>query len=240
MFLQRKDYVVHAGSWLPRPETRLNGPDQKSDDVFLDSAIKEAERVVAKLGCAIGHFVVDIGCGQGRLSIGLSRDLGGLRYLGLDVSDRCIQWCKNHIEVRYPSYKFQHIDVINARYNPSGPSIGADFRLPVSDQEADIVYMWGVVTNMEPDHLGVYASEVSRMLRPGGKAFLTANVEDNVPSVSINPENYTAFACKGPLHIVRYERQYFLDHFQSAGLELTDIAYHGAGNCQSDLYFVKR
>jgi hypothetical protein len=93
---------------------------------------------------------------------------------------------------------------------------------------------------MEPDHLSVYASEISRMLRRGGNLFLTANVEDQVPQVSINPENYTAFTCQGPLHIVRYERQYFLDVFQRAGLILTDFAYHAAGNCQSDMYFVKQ
>jgi SAM-dependent methyltransferase len=242
MLFPRKDYVVHRGSVLPHPELRLNGPDQQDDELFLRSSIREATRVVAKLGCTQRDFLVDIGCGQGRLAIGLVRELSGVRYLGLDVSAECITWCKTHIERRYPSYRFEHIDVVNARYNPSGKALNRGFRLPVPDGAADIVYIWGVVTNMEPEHLAAYANETSRMLRPGGKAFLTAYVEDNVPTVSINPENYTPFACKGPLHVVRYERQYFLDVFRRAGLRLSDLAYHGgdgAENCQSDVYFVK-
>ena len=99
--------------------------------------------------------------------------------------------------------------------------------------------MWGVVTNMEPEHLSTYAQDISRILRPDGKLFLTANVEASVPQVSINPENYVPFVCRGPLHIMRYERQYFLDVFQHAGLNLTQFAYHAAGNCQSDMYFAK-
>lgn len=240
MLFPKKDYVVHKGSLLPPPGLRFNGPDYENDEFLLASSIKEAERVITKLGYTPRDFLVDIGCGQGRLSIGLVRDFGNARYLGLDVSEASIQWCKRHIEKRYPSYKFQHVNVVNARYNPSGNPLPIDFHLPVTDGVADVVYMWGVVTNMEPEHVSVYASEMSRMLRHGGKTFLTANVEDNVPEVSINPENYTAFACQGPLHIVRYERQYFVDVFQRAGLALTETAYHVAGNCQSELYFVKQ
>lgn len=236
----RKDYVLHKGSMLPLPGDRLNGPDQKDNAFFLNSSLKEAERVITRLDCAQQDFLVDIGCGQGRLPIGLARKIANLRYLGVDVSEKSIQWCKTHIELQHPSYRFQHINLINARYNPSGFALEGSFRLPVADEAADIVYMWGVVTNMEPEHLAVYANEIHRMLRRGGRAFLTANVEDNVTQVSINPENYVPWTYHGPLNIVRYERQYFLDVFQRAGLTLTDYAHHAAGNCQSDLYFVKQ
>ena len=77
------------------------------------------------------------------------------------------------------------------------------------------------------------------MLRPGGIAFVTAHVEDSVPASSVNPENYTPYACRGALHAVRFERRHFIETFRGAGLTLTDLKYHAAGNCQSDLYFVK-
>jgi SAM-dependent methyltransferase len=236
----KKDYVLYKGSMLPLPNDRLNGPDQEDNEFFLNSSLKEAGRVITNLGCTPQSFLVDIGCGQGRLPIGLSREIASLRYLGIDVSERSIQWCKTHIESQHPTYQFQHINLINARYNPSGFTLEGSFHLPVADSAADIVYMWGVVTNMEPEHLAVYANEIHRMLRKGGKAFLTANVEDNVPQVSINPENYMPWTYHGPLNIVRYEKQYFLDVFQRAGLTLTDYAHHAAGNCQSDMYFVKQ
>ena len=233
------DYVLHEGSRLPPPESRLNGPDQEVNSFFLDSSIAEARRAIDRLGCTSRSRLIDIGCGQGRLPIGLMRELGEVRYQGLDVSKSSVRWCKRNIERRAPAFQFRHIDVVNARYNPSGKTLSEDFRMPINDGEADIVYMWGVVTNMEPEHLPVYAGEIFRMLRQGGVLFLTSNVEADVPTVSINPPGYTSFTCRGPLHIVRYEMQYFLNVFRRAGLALTAFTYHGAGNCQSEMYFVK-
>ncbi len=240
LLFPHRDYREWHGSILPAPELRFNGSDQQDDEFYLASAIREADRVISKLGCGPSSFLVDIGCGQGRLPIGLVLRLDRLRYLGLDVSRPSIEWCKQHIESRHPSYAFEHVDLVNARYNPEGRALPPDFRLPVPNEAADVVYMWGVVTNMEPAHLPVYAREIARMLRPGGRLFMTANVEDDVPPITINPENYTSFSCHGPLHIVRYERRYFLDVFEQCGLPLTDYAHHAAGNCQSDLYFAKQ
>jgi SAM-dependent methyltransferase len=234
-----RDQVFYKGSVLPHRDLRFNGPDQQVDAFYLASAIAEAKRVVRVMGYTPRGLLVDIGCGQGRLAIGLIRDLPQARYLGLDVSARSIDWCAKHLESRHPSYRFRHVNLVNALYNPLGNALAPAFRLPVASGVADMVYMWGVVTNMEPEHLVPYAQEISRILRPGGKLFLTANVEASVPQVSINPENYVPFVCRGPLHIVRYEKQYFLDVFQHAGLKLTQFAYHAAGNCQSEMYFAK-
>jgi SAM-dependent methyltransferase len=234
-----RDHVFYKGSVLPHRDLRFNGPDQQVDAFYLASAIAEAKRVVGVMDYTPRGLLVDIGCGQGRLAIGLIRDLPNARYLGLDVSARSIDWCTKHLESRHPSYRFRHINLVNALYNPLGDALPPVFHLPVTSGAADIAYMWGVVTNMEPEHLAPYAQEISRILRLGGKLFLTANVEANVPKVSVNPEKYVPFVCSGPLHIVRYERQYFLDVFQGAGLKLTQFAYHAAGNCQSEMYFVK-
>jgi SAM-dependent methyltransferase len=240
LLLPPRDYVSFQGSRLPVPELRFNGPDYADDAFLLRSSDQEAERVTGKLRYDPSDLLVDLGCGQGRLAIGLVRVLPQARYLGLDVSAPSIVWCAKHISRRYPSYAFKHIDVVNARYNPNGFSLAPQFRLPVADGSAGLVYVWGVVTNMEPEHLSLYATEIGRMLRPGGQAFLTANVEEHVPEVSINPANYVSFEYHGPLHIVRYEHRYFVEVFGQAGLHLERLDYHASGNCQSDLYFVKK
>ena len=234
-----KDYVVHHGTVLPPRALRFNHSEQQDDRYYVTSADTEADRVVTTLGYTPDQLIVDVGCGQGRLAIGLTRRHPAARYLGLDVSQRSIAWCRAHIEWRYPSYQFHHVDLVNARYNPGGQPLSPHFRLPVGDGAADIVYMWGLVTNMEPEHLPIYAAETSRMLRPGGKAFVTANVEDDVPRVSINPANYTAYACSGPLHVVRYEKHYFLDVFERAGLKMIGYSHESVGNHQSEIYFAK-
>ena len=232
-------YRIFEGCVLPPPGSADGGAEYGDDRFFLDSAIAEARRVLTKLASAPDDRLVDIGCGHGRLSIGLLHESSSLSYLGLDVQRDSIDWCQRYIQRRHPSYQFRHINVVNELSNPAGDPIAPDYQLPVQAGTADIVYMWGVFTNMEPAHLTVYAREFYRLLRPGGKAFLTAHVEDDVPRSSVNPENYTPYACHGPLHAVRYERGYFLDAFRQAGLILTELNYHAAGNCQSDVYFVK-
>ncbi len=234
----KRDYVIHKGSRLPAPELRFNGALYKDDEFYLSSAIKEANRVIA-MGYSPSDSLVEIGCGHSRLAMGLVRQFENARYLGLDVFAPCIDWCKTHIEERNPSYRFQHINIVNERYNPQGQSLPQEFNFPVQSGSADIVYLWGVVSNMEPKHLVPYVSEISRMLRRGGKAFLTCNVEDNVPLASTNPENYTPFELRGPLHIVRYEREHFMNVFRTAGLKLLRLDHHAAGDCQSEVYFVK-
>lgn len=234
-----RDYVTYRGTRLPARELRFNGSEYQEEAYLLASADAEARRVVEKLGYDPTELLVDLGCGQGRLAIGLGRLVGAARYLGLDVSARSIAWCNEHIRRRDPSYRFHHLDLVNARYNPYGARLSDRFRLPVDDDVASIVFLWGVVTNMEPEHLAVYASEIHRILRPGGKAFFTANLEQDVPAVSINPANYVSFEYHGPLNIVRYEEQYFLEVLERAGLVLEQMDYHASAHCQSDLYFSK-
>lgn len=195
---------------------------------------------MAEVEAAPGGALIEIGSGQGRLAIGLAYLNADVEYLGIDVAEPFVRWCKENIEALHPTFRFVHVNLVNARYNPDGTALEASFRLPVNNGVAGVVYLWGVVTNMEPEHLRPYASEISRMLKPGGRMFLTANVEKDVPEISINPEGYTPFSCSGPLHIVRYELDYFVGVFAEAGLEMTRMDHHAAGNCQSELYFVKR
>src|SRR5205807_5494592 len=98
----------------------------------------------------------------------------------------------------HPSFRFMHVDVVNENYNPNGTVDGDKIRLPVANASADIVYMWGVFTNMAPEHVQIYVSELSRIARDGGKVFLTAFVEDDVPEVSFNPAGYVPYDCNAP------------------------------------------
>ena len=232
-------YTIHRGSILPPRDQRMGGTEYEDDDFFLDSAIGEARRVAAVLKAGPDDLLVDIGCGEGRLPIGLLHESCSLRYLGLDVKRTAIAWCQEYLQQWHPAFRFEHVDVLNARYNPTGRAPLPEDELPVATGSADIVYMWGVLTNMEPEYFPLYAREAARILRHGGRAFVTAHVEAGVPDASVNPDRYTPYRCDGPLHAVRYEREYFIDTFRATGLTLTGMDYHAAGNCQSELYFVR-
>jgi SAM-dependent methyltransferase len=232
------DYIKHNGSRLPPDELRFDGPEQQDDDTYLASSLAEASRVLSGL-CAAKDLLVDIGCGPGRLATGLVIKCEELRYLGIDVSAKSIAWCKRNIQSRYPSFRFQHIDIVNGRYNLEGSGFTKDLTLPVRSEAADAVYTWGVVTNMEPAHLPGYASEIGRILKPAGRLFLTANIEAHVPDVAMIPKDHTALACHAPLRSVRYSIEYFLNVFRRAGLKFVQMDNDVPGDGQTGLYFVK-
>lgn len=72
----------------------------------------------------------------------------------------------------------------------------------------------------------MYLKDFSRLLRPKGKVFLTAFVEDSVPDISINPEGYWLVP-SGPLHCVRYQKSFFESLLAKQGFNI-DVFHYGA------------
>jgi len=234
--------VRHRGYVLPPPamRSRMCGSEYASNDFFLDSGSAEARRLITRLTYTRNSRVVEIGSGLGRLAIGLLREAGPVEYWGFDASKPWIAWCRKHIERRHPSFRFIHLDVENELYNPHGTAVGNDFRFPLPDGHADIVYMWGVFTNMRLNDARMYVSEIGRVLRDGGRVFLTAFVETNVPPESINPAGYVDYECTLPLQVVRYEQDGLFSIFAEHGLAVEQFSHHGGTHCnQSEIYLMK-
>ncbi|MFQ5825382.1 MAG: hypothetical protein ACE5JB_15175, partial [bacterium] len=73
-----KDYVIYNGSPLPARQLRCCGPKFKNNSYYLESAEKEAQRLVDYFGCDNTFKILDVGCGPGRLAIGILRVIGKL------------------------------------------------------------------------------------------------------------------------------------------------------------------
>jgi SAM-dependent methyltransferase len=233
----RKRFVQYKGSLLPPPNLRLCSAKLQDDEYFLESAELEAERLVHRLGCRAGSSVLEIGCGSGRLPIGLLRQLQDIDYQGLDVLRPHIDWCTRYISRAHPSFCFSHLDAYSARYNPSGRPIAEGFRLPWPEDHFDIVYMYGVMTNMTDAHARIYLREMQRLVRPTGTVFLTGFVEDDVPAVSVNPDGYLGLKPAGPLFLVRYQRDHFLSMIADAHLKVGQVEKMGAEYFDSQTAF---
>jgi len=211
-----------------------------TDSFYFLSAVLEAKRIAARLGYRQGARIVDIGSGLGRIATGILAELGHADYLGIDANQDFVRWCQDHIEREHPSFRFVHLDMANALYNPAGTIDASALRLPVDDGSADIAYLWGVFTNMTPGDVESYVGEIGRILRPQGRCFLTACVEDDVPDVTINPRGYVPYACEEALTCVRYSRQWLFAAFQRHGLQVEEFRHHGSMfPKQSEIYLVK-
>lgn len=225
----RRGYVLHRGHRLPprRMRARMCGDAFRNEAFFYLSGVLEALKFRSRLRYAPGERIVDIGSGLGRLATGLHAEFGDVDYLGIDANAAFVRWCREHIEREHPSFRFVHLDMANALYNPAGRIGGRELRLPVEDCGADIVYLWGVFSNMAPEDVEAYVAEIARILQPGGRCFLTAFVEDGVPDVTINPADYVPYACDEPLTCVRYARTWFWDLLARHGLRVEAFRHHG-------------
>jgi len=118
--------------------------------------------------------VLDVGCGIGRMAVALTRYLSSRgEYWGFDIVPSGIYWCQKHIEPQFPNFHFVHADIYNQLYNPKGKESASTFRFPFLDDHFDFIFATSVFTHMRFAEVERYFSEVSRVLRPGGRCLLT-------------------------------------------------------------------
>lgn len=227
------DCVRVGSATLPAKHLRLGGEEFKDDSYFLASARAEAERLRNHCNYQPGHKLLDVGCGVGRLPIGILAQTTSLAgYTGVDVDRFSIKWCEKYLK---SGADFHVVNVLNRRYNPDGLPLHGDFHFPYRDHGFDVIYLYSVFSHMMPADVTVYLAEFHRLLKPTGTLFLTAFVEDEVPDVSENPAGYR-MRWALPLHCVRYSKQFFTGLLARQGFGVKRFDYAQETNGQSAFY----
>lgn len=160
---------LHSWSKNPPPDSADNGVG----DYF---AVGKEFAGYFKSWCELqpAHSILDVGCGSGRIALGLARELSTQgRYEGFDVRPAAIEWCQRQISPRYPNFQFQSVNVINHAYKPDGDMEAETFKFPYSDATFDLVVLTSVFTHMRPQDVRHYLAEIHRVLRPAGHCFIT-------------------------------------------------------------------
>ena len=95
-------------------------------------------------------YLIDVGCGSGRLARPLSAWLKG-RYLGIDLVPALLDHART-ITAR-PDWRFEVIDHIG---------------IPEADGAADMVCFFSVLTHLLHEQSYLYLEDARRVLKPGG------------------------------------------------------------------------
>jgi ubiquinone/menaquinone biosynthesis C-methylase UbiE len=125
----------------------------------VDIADRASERLYEQVAGQVdlgGRSVVEVGCGSGAGSAHLTRTYHPASYVGVDLSEGMIEWCRDQHDL--PNLSFMQGDAQN---------------LPIASDSVD------AVVNVESSHCYPsrlkFFEEVARVLRPGG-SFLFADL----------------------------------------------------------------
>jgi 2-polyprenyl-3-methyl-5-hydroxy-6-metoxy-1,4-benzoquinol methylase len=103
-----------------------------------------------------GAYVIDLGCGIGRLTRYLA-DSPVARYLGTDILPEILAEAQKSAASR-DTFSF---------------AIAENFQIPEDDNKADIVCAFSLMTHLLDTEVRIYFRETARVLKPGGVAIFS-------------------------------------------------------------------
>jgi SAM-dependent methyltransferase len=150
---------------LPPEELRLHVGMNTTAANFQAQGINSSGRVLEVFGERPDGPVLDWGCGSGRTWRWLAAHPGWREhYRGCDVDREAIEWLGGAGEVR-----------------PRVEVCGDLPPLPYRDGELAGAFAFSVLTHIHPDRHRVWYEELRRVLRPGGRAYLTTQGRPVLP-----------------------------------------------------------
>ncbi len=138
-------------------------------------------------GLRPSDYLIDVGCGSGRLAKPLSEYLTG-KYLGIDVVPDLLAFARKL--VARPDWRFE---------------LASGLTIPENDRQADMVCFFSVVTHLLHEESYAYLREAKRVLKPGGKIVLSfldfcvpehwGSFEDNLRDIGVGAQPMNVFMC---------------------------------------------
>ena len=175
------DLVRRRDRHLPPRRLRFVGPGD-----FEQIGRNFRDHLTNHAGLRRDSRVLDVGCGIGRMAIPLTETLGPEgSYDGFDVVEAAIRWCRRNITRRHPNFRFTVVEARNGVYRPRGREDASSVRFPYADASFDVVLLASVFTHMRTPAVAHYLGEIRRVLRPDGRALVTAFLLDDESRRSI-------------------------------------------------------
>jgi SAM-dependent methyltransferase len=149
----RKSYRKRSGEHVRRSD-RARGLSDAVGGSF--DTIGYLEKSLLKMyGLAPDHFLIDVGCGSGRLLSQLTtHDVA--QYLGTDISLELLANCEQYLAT--DAWQLRAVE---------------NCEIPSEESTADMVCMFSLITHLLHQQSYLYFQEAARVLKPGGKLIVS-------------------------------------------------------------------
>jgi cyclopropane fatty-acyl-phospholipid synthase-like methyltransferase len=233
-------YHIYKGVLLPPRDKRYLRESFRNDQLFYGSTLQEGIKLTQRLGVTQKTRILEVGCTTGRTFIGLVQQVPDIYYLGIDINRWNIEWCNKYLSKGNPNYNFHYFDLRHLMYNPNGTiELNEDFHFPYPSASFDVVYATGVLPNYITHEVRIIMNDFNRLLVPSGRLFITSFVEENVPQMEENPDQYLIKEYSYPRQVVRYERQFFDQLIREAGFRVDQFEHRTEIDWQSAYYLTR-
>jgi len=145
----------HIGDYAQAMEQAIGGE-------FKAFGILERE-LLYSYGLNDDGYLIDVGCGSGRLSHALAENFRG-RYLGIDILDELLAYARKITPM--PDWRFER---------------AAGLTIPEADGVASMVCFFSVFTHLRHEESFEYLKEAKRVLAPHGTIVISF-LEFRIPS----------------------------------------------------------
>lgn len=161
-------------------DNKIGGSDPETiEKLFADRGDALSKVIIKNTGMKSNASVLDMGCGLGRVARGLVDYLTEGTYTGVDIVKSSIDWCEKHY-ADAPNFSFHHAEIFSTYYNPEATVKARDYRFPFPDNSFDVIFSTSLFTHMMIDEVDNYLGEMARTLKPGGWAWNTYMILDDV------------------------------------------------------------
>jgi len=148
----RLSYADHMTNLLAKndPERAMSlavGGDYE----IMGEALRER---LVRFGLRPNDYLIDVGCGSGRVAFALSRSpwRDSIRYLGVDIVPAMLEFAAQKCE--QPRWRFELV---------------TEPKIPEADGVAEMVCFFSVFTHLMQEESFLYLQEARRVLQPGGR-----------------------------------------------------------------------
>ena len=192
-----------------------------------------------------------MGCGCGRVARALATDADlrklEVRYVGVDIDQKAIRWCCDHLTAKNSRFQFYHVDLYNRSYNPGGKHQAKAYRFPHRDRSFDLIILTSIFTHLLEEELQNYLQETHRLLEKEGTVYASfftyRSCREAVKGVDRHPVSFPCYHSYFAVHsdtypekAVAYEESFLLELVQRTGFRLVSDLMYGT----QDILILKR